>query len=291
VSFLVLACTGLDKPEGSVAREVALQLAEEAGATIICPVALNRTPARYAKALAEGRVVVVDGCATRCATKLAKTHGGKISRVVLVAEAVNASGCPLPPDLRLGPDALDLARAIAAETASAEAAGSVGASLAEGTVVEPGYAPPSFTAPSDYLVVTHDKYEFRIPRSGFVFNANDVWAQVSGTRARVGISDYLQQRLTDIMFVDLPAMGAEVDQFGEVGAVESSKASFDLISPVSGIVVAVNDALADEPERVNQDPYESWIAELELTAWDEDKALLVDGAGYARDVAGKAAEQ
>ncbi len=77
MSYLVLACTGLDKPEGSVAREVAIRLAEEAGAEIVCPVVLNRTPARYKKKLADGPLIVVDGCATQCASKLAAAAQGE----------------------------------------------------------------------------------------------------------------------------------------------------------------------------------------------------------------------
>ena len=147
-----------------------------------------------------------------------------------------------------------------------------------------------FESPSDFTVVVHDKYEFRIPSSGFFFNANDVWVQVAGTRARVGISDYMQQRLTDITYVDPPKVGATIEQFGEVGTVESTKATFEMVSPVSGTVVRVNEAVEDAPESINEDPYGSWIAELELTAWEEDRALLVDGPAYAADVERKAAE-
>ena len=147
-----------------------------------------------------------------------------------------------------------------------------------------------FEAPSDFLVVVHDKYEFRIPSSGFFFNENDVWVQVAGSRARVGISDYMQQRLTDISFVDPPEVGTAIEQFGEVGSVESTKASFELVSPVSGTVVRVNEAVEDMPESINEDPYGSWIAELELTSWEEDQALLIDGPAYAADVERKAAE-
>ena len=181
MSYLVLACTGLDKPEGSVAREVAILLAEEAEAEIVCPVVLNRTPARYKKTLAENRLIVVDGCATQCASKLAAAAQAKPVQKVLVSDVVKKSGRALAPELRLGPDALELARKIADDIKAAEAAASketrgTGEALAE---VE-------FESPSDFTVVVHDKYEFRIPLSGYFFNANDVWVQVAGSRARVG---------------------------------------------------------------------------------------------------------
>lgn len=288
MSLAILACTGLDKPEGSVAREVAIQVAEETGAEIICPVVLNRTPARYKKALAENRLIVVDGCATQCASKLATAAEKKPAQKVVVSDLLKNSGGSLESELRLGADGLALVQAIvddikgneATETAKSLEAG--GATVASAGVV--------FEPPSNYLVIVHDKYEFRIPSSGFFFNENDVWAQVSGNRARVGISDYMQQRLTDISFVDPPQIGASIEQFGEVGSVESTKATFELVAPVSGTVVGVNEAVEDIPESINEDPYGSWIAELELTSWEEDQTLLIDGPAYAADVQRKAAE-
>jgi glycine cleavage system H protein len=285
MSYAILACTGLDKPEGSVAREVALLLAEETGAEIICPVVLNRTPARYKKALAENRLIVVDGCATQCATKLAAASGAKPVQKALVSEAVKGSGRTLEPELRLGPVALELARKIVDEIKAAEAAGSKKAKAASEAPAE-----VEFESASDFTVVVHDKYEFRIPVTGYFFNANDVWVQVTGSRARIGISDYLQQRLTDITYVDPPEIGATIEQFGEAGSVESAKAAFELVSPVSGTVVRINEAVGDVPESINADPYGSWIVELELTAWGEDRELLVDGPAYAADVEQKAAE-
>jgi glycine cleavage system H protein len=286
MSYIVLACTGLDKPEGSVTREVALRLAEEAGVEIVCPVSLNRTPVRYKKALAENRVVVVDGCATRCAGKLAATAGVKPSHKIVVSQMAKELGVPLPADLRLGPGAIDLARTIVERIASAEAAQKGPEAVAGGQEA----AAPEFRPASEFLVVVHDKYEFRIPLAGYLFNANDVWVQVAGGRARIGISDYMQQRLTDITYVDPPKVGAAIEQFGEVGTVESTKANFEVVSPVSGTIVATNEALADMPEAINEHPYRSWIAEVELSDWEEERQLLVDGATYAAEVERKAAE-
>jgi glycine cleavage system H protein len=288
MSLAILACTGLDKPEGSVAREVAIRLAEETGAEIICPVVLNRTPARYKKALAENRLIVVDGCATQCATKLAAAVEKKPVQKVIVSDVLKKSGRTLEPELRLAAGGLALAQAIVEDIKAAEAAEATRLQNAEKP--KPGSAEVAFESPSDFIVVTHDKYEFRVPSSGFFFNENDVWTQVSGSRARVGISDYMQQRLTDISFVDPPEVGSTIEQFGEVGSVESTKASFDLISPVSGTVVRVNETVEDIPESINEDPYGSWIAELELTSWEEDQTLLIDGPAYAADVTRKAAE-
>jgi glycine cleavage system H protein len=297
VSYIVLACTGLDKPEGSVTREIALRLAEEAGAEIVCPVSLNRTPARYTRALAEGSVVVIDGCATQCASKLATAAGAKAAKKTIVSEVVKELGATLPSELRLGSGALELARQIAERISAGLAAeerpeARAAADGGQGLAADGGHeaAASDFQAATAFTVIVLDKYEFRIPLDGYLFNPNDVWVQVAGDRARVGISDYMQQRLTDITYVDPPQVGAEVEQFDECGTVESTKASFEVVSPVSGTVVAVNEALAEMPEAINEDPYGSWIAELELTNWEEDRVLLVDGAAYAAEVERKAAE-
>jgi len=293
MSYAVLACTGLDKAEGSVTREVAIRLAEETGAEIVCPVVLNRTPARYQKTLAENRLIVVDGCATQCASKLAAATGTKPAQKVIVSDVVKKSGGALEPDLRLGSDALELARQIVNDIKTAEAAEAAKAQEVQVTDGAPTAGVPTeaeFESPSDYTVVVYDKYEFRVPLTGFLFNANDVWVQVSGTRARVGISDYMQQRLTDITYVDPPEVGTTIEQFDEAGTVESTKATFEVVSPVSGTVVKINEAVTDVPESINADPYGSWIVELELTSWEEDQALLVDGPTYAADVGRKAAE-
>lgn len=301
MSPAILACTGLDRPEGSVAREVAIRMSEEAGAAIVCPVVLNRTPARYKKILAENRLIVVDGCATRCASRLAAAANMRPARKVVVSDVIKMSGSTIEPGLRPGADALRLAQTIVEDLRAAEAAeiteaaeaaetgkGASSQAAAEGSIETLSGA--EFETPSDFFVVVHDKYEFRIPKSGYLFNANDVWVQVAGRRARVGISDYMQQRLTDITYVDPPEVGAVIEQFGEVGSVESTKAAFELVSPVTGTVVRVNQAVADVPESINEDPYGSWIAELELSCWEDDREFLIDGRAYAAEVQRKAAE-
>ena len=107
------------------------------------------------------------------------------------------------------------------------------------------------------------------------------WVRVDGTRVRVGITDYAQDALGDIVFVDLPAVGSEVEVGGQIGEVESTKSVSEIYAPLSGTVTAVNDALTEGPERINQDPYgDGWIIELEL-APGADPAGLLDASGYA----------
>jgi glycine cleavage system H protein len=281
MKWAVLPCSGMDKAEGSLAREVAIRVAESTGGEIVCPVLLNRAPARYKKTLSKNSLIVIDGCATRCASKLATQVEAKPGQRVLVSDAVKASGEPLEASLHLGPGAMALAEAIVDEVMSALSAPTA---LPETTV--------SWDAPAEFLVVVHDKYEFRIPKEGYWFNENDLWARVNGNRARVGISDYMQQRLTDISYFDPPEPGAVVEQFGELGSVESIKAVFEIISPVSGTVVVANQAVWDSPELINEDPFGAgWLVEVELADWQQDKELLLDGPAYGKTVERKADEE
>ena len=112
------------------------------------------------------------------------------------------------------------------------------------------------------------------------------WVRVEGTRVRIGITDYAQDALGDIVFVDLPAVGSEIEVGGQLGEVESTKSVSEIYAPLSGTVTAVNDALAGGPERINQDPYgEGWICELEL-APGADPGGLLDAAAYGELIAG-----
>jgi len=93
----------------------------------------------------------------------------------------------------------------------------------------------------------------------------------------VGITNYAQAELGDVVFVALPEVGAEVVQFSQMGEIESVKAVSDLFSPVSGVVVEVNEALADHPELVNQDPLgEGWLLKVRLSDANELDALMTE---------------
>ena len=109
--------------------------------------------------------------------------------------------------------------------------------------------------------------------------------------ARVGITDYMQQSLTDINYFDAPKTDTSVDQFGELGTLESAKAVFEIIAPVSGTVLAVNAEVVANPGLINEDPYgKGWLVELKLTNWLEDRQLLLEPDAYAKTVKHKAEE-
>jgi len=124
--------------------------------------------------------------------------------------------------------------------------------------------------------------EFTIPEDCRYLETHE-WVRVDGDRARVGITDFAQDELGDVVFVELPAEGDELDAGEAFGVVESIKAVSDLYLPVPGTVAAVNEALFDAPELVNEDPYgEGWMLELEGVG--EGEALL-DPEEYADAIA------
>jgi glycine cleavage system H protein len=118
------------------------------------------------------------------------------------------------------------------------------------------------------------------------YSTEHEWVRVDGSRARVGITDYAQDALGDIVYVELPAVDAAVEAGGPLGEVESTKSVSEIYAPVAGTVTAINESLTANPERINQDPYgDGWICELELA---DVAALdgLLDAGGYGDLTAG-----
>jgi len=112
------------------------------------------------------------------------------------------------------------------------------------------------------------------------------WVRVDGSRATIGITSFAADELGDIVFVELPEVGASLSQFATFGVVESVKAVSDLYAPVSGTVIEVNGALADQPELLNTDAFgDGWILRLELAEPAELEGLL-DAQAYAELTAG-----
>lgn len=116
--------------------------------------------------------------------------------------------------------------------------------------------------------------------SEYRFTKSHEWVHLEGGVATVGISDHAQAELGDVIFIELPTVGAVLKAGDKFGTIESVKAASDLYAPVGGTVTAVNDQLSDAPERVNGDPYgEGWMVRLNNV--DESGSDLLDEAGYA----------
>ena len=114
---------------------------------------------------------------------------------------------------------------------------------------------------------------------GLKYSESHEWVKVEGGVALVGVTDFAQKEMGDITYVDMPDVDDEVEAGEEFGALESVKAASDLISPVSGKVVEVNEALDDAPEMVNEDAYANWIIKVEMSDPSELDELM-DAAAY-----------
>ena len=121
--------------------------------------------------------------------------------------------------------------------------------------------------------------------AGLKYSKEHEWVKVDGNVATIGITDHAQAQLGDIVFIELPKVGSTAVYMKPVGVVESVKAASDIFSPLSGKVVAVNDALGKSPESVNKECYGGgWMVKLEMTKPDELNQLLDDTA-YAKYIA------
>jgi len=107
------------------------------------------------------------------------------------------------------------------------------------------------------------------------YHREHAWVRVEGKRATIGITDYAQHQLGDIVYVDLPEIDTEIDADSELSEIESTKATSPVVSPVSGTVVEVNEDLADSPEIINEDPYgNGWLVVLEMGDPSEVNELM-----------------
>ncbi len=284
--FALLPCNGLDKGLGQITRAAALMAAAElSDLEILCPVVLSRDPDRYKESIEKKKIILIDGCGTRCATKTAAPTAAGIALKVYVPDIIKSTGRKPEAGLEPGPAGLEVAKEICrlvvrqcTEEHQKEAATEdMGAWEAR---------------EMEFHETMVDKFILNVPKEGYLFNENDCWAYVRGTTALIGITDYLQTHAGDVMYVGAPDVGKEIGQFDEAGDFESSKAVLQVISPLSGVVVRVNDALKDHPELLNEDPYrKGWIAELRLTQLEEDRELLLDGDTYFDHIVKKAEKE
>lgn len=116
-------------------------------------------------------------------------------------------------------------------------------------------------------------------KEGLYYSESHEYIRVEGNYGFIGISDYAQHALGNVVYVDMPDVDDDVEAGEEFGAVESVKAASDLISPVSGTVVEVNESLEDQPELINQNPWENWIIKVELSDKTELDNLM-DAKSY-----------
>lgn len=113
-----------------------------------------------------------------------------------------------------------------------------------------------------------------IPKN-FKYNSEHLWVKVNGDKALIGVTDFAQDQLGDIIYVDIPEPGYELEQNESFGTIESAKSVSELYAPISGQVIRINESLKDEPELINEEPYDAgWILEVKLSNENEIGELL-----------------
>lgn len=115
-------------------------------------------------------------------------------------------------------------------------------------------------------------------KANLLYSETHEWADIQGSTAKVGISDYRQDGLGELTYISLPEVGSVVAAGDKIADVETLKATAEILSPVAGKIVAVNSELEDAPNMINDDPYGSWICEIEVS----DKGNLMDAAAYEK---------
>ena len=133
-----------------------------------------------------------------------------------------------------------------------------------------------------YLETTVDKFTFRVATDR-LYNAAGVWAKADGQQITLGVSDFFQQHSGDVAFAEVLPAGTPLAPGDSFATIETIKVDIDLPSPVTGRVVAANEALEMEAEVINQDPYGAgWLAVVEATAWAQEQANLMTPEAYFR---------
>ncbi len=135
-------------------------------------------------------------------------------------------------------------------------------------------------ASDDFLEITYDKFLFRAKKD-LLYHPEESWAKKEGTLIMVGVTDYLQRVIGDLVFLKLPEKGSEVEPNGYAGTMETIKSTIDIISPLGGTIKEVNEALEENPQLVNTDPYaEGWLFKVAPNNWESDMQKLMDAVTY-----------
>lgn len=272
--FAIISCNGVDKKLGCIARELAIEFSNEnRDHHLICPVLLNSGDEKYEKALRENEIIAINGCMTRCATKLLDERSLKPKTQVYIPEMIKKIGIKPTKGLSILDQDRDLLKKIIENLQNdlaADPTANTSREFQESPLISGGV-----------YNYKKDKFSFDVPQNGYKFNENDCWVKIEGDIAAIGISDYVQNNLGDIMYVDLPEIGASIDQFDDAGSLESVKTVVDVITPVSGVIIAINHELDPTPELINQDPYQKgWILKLKVSNFEDEQDLLLNSQNY-----------
>jgi glycine cleavage system H protein len=267
----ILPCAGYDRPGGEVSRVVAERLVNDRDDVVIGSMgALFKERPGEMRDYRTSDLFCLDGCGTNCASELVRARG----RDDLTSFSI--------------PEIADSVEDFEGKVKH----------LVDVVVEELNRRTPrtSFTVteePSstiEYLEEKFDKFTLRVAR-GLKYSDNDFWVRVEGEHVRIGASDFLQQMLSDVYYVELVEPGTHVDMFDDAGGMESTKILVEIIVPVSGTIVESNTSLEDNPEFINQSPYdEGWLYLIKPDDVDE-LDLLRDEVDYMTYALAKAKQE
>lgn len=144
---------------------------------------------------------------------------------------------------------------------------------------------------AEFLEHTYEKFIFKV-KVGYLYSRDEFWANFENGAATVGLTDFMQKAKGDVAFLETVEPGTVVKRGDEIGKIETIKATFGIISPVSGKIVEVNPEMEASPYLINQDPYGTgWIYRIELNDPEGDKAQLMEAKEYFEIMKGKVAEE
>ncbi len=256
----VLPCAGYDRPGGEVSRIVAERLAEDSDHLVIGSMGalFNERPGEIRDFRASD-VYCLDGCAVNCASNLACARG----RNDIVSFSI--------PEISGGTEGL--------EDRAKQVIDAVRRELSESALKTSSSRSKRAQSEAEYLDASFDKFTLRIAK-GLKYSDNDFWVRVEDSNVRIGATDFLQQMMSDVFYVELAEPGTHVDIFEEAGSMESTKTLVEIIVPVAGTIVESNVSLGDTPELVNESPYDNgWLYLMRPDSIDELE-LLKDAEDY-----------
>ncbi len=150
---------------------------------------------------------------------------------------------------------------------------------------------PNKMSPQEYLEVTVDKFVFAV-KTGYLYDEQGVWVALEDGLARVGVTDYLQQKSGDVAFVNVPEPETEVARGQELGSIETIKADVAINAPITGVIQERNEELDVKPELVNEDPYgEGWLVLIHMSDFESDRKSLLTAEQYLPVMKSQAEEE
>lgn len=254
----ILSCAGYDRPGGKISREVITILSGEENVVIGSVAALFAERPGEMKDFRASQVICINGCSTNCASELATAKGVSDISELSIPDYISS-------------DQSDHEKAITVAE--------VVQSLYQREAVPRQQAQVN-SSEEDYLLKRIDKFILKVKKDLY-YSDNDFWIKIEGDLIRVGVSDYLQQVISDIYSIELEELGSEVTLADDIGVIESTKTAMEIIAPISGTILKRNEQLYEKPELINESPYdEGWLFVIEPLELTDEIQLLKDAMQY-----------